>query len=86
MVIASGTSERHVESLARNVLSTLASNGYGVQGIEGIPGNEWILVDAGDVIVHIFQPEMRGQYNLEKMWSHQFSDEATSDTEFDLVS
>jgi len=73
LVVCTGTSERHVEGLAKGVMLTLEANGFGVQGIEGIPGNEWVLVDAGDVIVHVFLPELRGQYNLEKVWAVDFS-------------
>lgn len=73
LVVCTGTSDRHVEALAKGVMNTLEANDFGVQGIEGIPGNEWVLVDAGDVIVHVFLPELRGQYNLEKMWAVEFT-------------
>lgn len=73
LVVCTGTSDRHVEALAKGVMHTLEANDFGVQGIEGIPGNEWVLVDAGDVIVHVFLPELRGQYNLEKMWAVEFT-------------
>lgn len=69
MVVASGRSNRHVGSIADSV--TEALNKAGVKGIrsEGQPHCDWVLLDAGDVIVHIFRPEVRSFYGLEKMWS-----------------
>lgn len=69
MVVASGRSNRHVGSIADNV--TEALNKAGAKGIrsEGQPHCDWVLLDAGDVIVHIFRPEVRSFYGLEKMWS-----------------
>jgi len=69
MIVASGTSSRHVASLADAVVSALEAAGYEHVPVEGKDGCEWVLVDAGDVIVHLFKPEMRSHYNLEKMWS-----------------
>lgn len=69
MVIASGTSARHVLSLADKVSEALKKAGYKHIPVEGKESCEWVLVDAGDIIVHLFKPEVRNHYNLEKMWS-----------------
>lgn len=69
MVIASGTSARHVSSLSDAVVEALKGAGYEYVPVEGKESCEWVLVDAGDIVVHIFKPEMRAHYNLEKMWS-----------------
>lgn len=69
MVIASGTSARHVSALADNVIDALKGVGLSPIPVEGKDVAEWVLVDAGDVIVHLFHPEARERYNLEKMWS-----------------
>ena len=69
MVIASGTSSRHIGALADYVVSALKNAGYISVPTEGKESGDWILVDAGDVIIHIFKPETREYYNLEKMWS-----------------
>jgi ribosome-associated protein len=68
MVIASGRSNRHVGAIADHLLSALKDAGYGKVRVEGMPSADWVLVDADDVIVHIFRPEVRTFYNLEKMW------------------
>lgn len=67
MVVASGTSQRHVASLAEKVQQMLKSAGY-TSAAEGEEKADWILIDAFDVIVHIFKPEVRDFYNIEKMW------------------
>ena len=69
MIVASGTSQRHVGSLADCVVEALKKAGYKNVSVEGHAACEWVLVDAGNVVVHIFRPEVRGYYNLEKMWS-----------------
>lgn len=69
MIIASGTSARHAASLADRVVSMLKQAGFENVMIEGQETGDWVLVDAGDVVVHIFRPETRRYYNLEKMWS-----------------
>lgn len=69
MVVASGRSDRHVASIAERLLTDLKKAGYGKARVEGREAADWVLVDAGDVIVHIFKPEVRAFYNLEKMWS-----------------
>ena len=71
MVIASGTSQRHVGALADRVVETLKAAGYGRLSVEGRDSCDWVLVDAGNIIVHIFRPETRSYYNLEKMWSFE---------------
>ena len=69
MIIASGTSSRHIQSLSEQVLEKLKENGMINSKIEGKDSNEWKLVDGIDLIVHIFHPEKRKFYELEKIWS-----------------
>ena len=69
MIIASGTSSRHIQSLSEQVLEKLKDNGLNDSKIEGKDSSEWKLVDGIDLIVHIFHPEKRKFYELEKMWS-----------------
>ena len=69
MIIASGTSSRHIQALSEQVLEKLRDNGVENSKIEGKESNEWKLVDGIDLIVHIFHPEKRKFYELEKMWS-----------------
>ena len=69
MIIASGTSSRHIQSLSEQVLEKLRDNGVKDSKIEGKESSEWKLVDGVDLIVHIFHPEKRKFYELEKMWS-----------------
>lgn len=69
MIIASGTSRRHIATLADHVAEHLKEVGYPPLSVEGKELGDWVLVDAGDIIVHIFRPEVREQYNLEKMWA-----------------
>ena len=69
MIIASGTSSRHIQSLSEQVLDELKNSGLKDSKIEGKDSSEWKLVDAIDIIIHIFHPEKRKFYNLEKMWS-----------------
>ena len=69
MIIASGTSSRHIQSLSEQVLEKLKNNGVIDSKIEGKESGEWKLVDGIDLIVHIFHPEKRKFYELEKMWS-----------------
>jgi ribosome-associated protein len=68
MVVTSGRSQRHVGSIADRVLKDLAKAGLRGARVEGMPHCDWVLIDAGDVIVHVFRPEVRAFYNLEKMW------------------
>ena len=69
MIIASGTSSRHIQALSEQVLEKFKNNGLQESKIEGKESNEWKLVDGIDLIVHIFHPEKRKFYELEKMWS-----------------
>ena len=69
MIIASGTSSRHIQSLSEQVLDKLKDNGIKDSKIEGKDSNEWKLVDGIDLIIHIFHPEKRKFYELEKIWS-----------------
>ena len=69
MIIASGTSSRHIQALSEQVLEMLKNNGIKNSKIEGIDSSEWKLVDGIDIIVHIFHPEKRKFYELEKIWS-----------------
>jgi ribosome-associated protein len=69
MVVTSGRSNRHVGSVADRVVKALHEAGLAGIRVEGMPHCDWVLIDAGDVIVHVFRPEVRTFYNLEKMWS-----------------
>lgn len=68
MVIASGRSSRQVSAMADHLITTLKTLGLGRVAVEGQAQADWVLLDAGDVIVHLFRPEIRSFYNLEKMW------------------
>ena len=69
MAVATGRSNTHVGAIAERVIKACKEIGVAAPRVEGMPNNDWVLVDAGDVIVHIFRPEVRLFYNLEKMWS-----------------
>jgi len=69
MIVASGRGARHVTSLANTVVDALEQTGERHVAAEGQETGEWVLIDAGNIVVHIFQPETRTHYNLEKMWS-----------------
>ncbi len=68
MVIASGRSNRHVAAVADHLLTALKDAGFGNARVEGKASADWVLIDTGDIIVHVFRPEVRTFYNLEKMW------------------
>ena len=68
LVVASGTSQRHVGSMAEHLRAELKKTGMLTVAIEGMPQCDWVLVDGGDVVVHLFRPEVREFYNIEKMW------------------
>jgi ribosome-associated protein len=69
MVVASGRSDRHVGAIADQIHQKLKDAGFGRTRVEGQPQCDWVLVDIGDIIVHVFRPEVREFYNLEKMWA-----------------
>lgn len=69
MVVASGRSQRHVASVAENVVKDVEQSGIPRVRVEGMRQADWVLIDSGDVIVHVFRPETREFYNLEKMWA-----------------
>ncbi len=77
MVIASGRSTRQVASMATKLAEKLKSELHRTPRIEGLPVADWVLIDAGDVIVHLFRPEVRSFYNLERMWA--FGDAGAAD-------
>jgi ribosome-associated protein len=76
MVVTSGRSNRHVAAVADQVMKAMRDNGFGKPRVEGLPHADWVLVDGGDVIVHIFRPEVREFYNIEKMWQADFAADA----------
>ena len=69
MIVTSGRANRHVGAIAENVLKALKENGQKNLHIEGLPNCDWVLIDSGDVIVHVFRPEVREFYNLERLWT-----------------
>ncbi len=69
MIVASGRSHRHVGALADRLIDDLREKGVHPARVEGLPHCDWVLVDLGDVLVHLFRPEVRGFYALEKMWA-----------------
>jgi ribosome-associated protein len=76
MLIATGRSQRQVMALAQRVTEGLKEAGCKSVGVEGMRHGEWVLIDAGDVVVHLFRPETRAYYNLEKMWGETLSEAA----------
>lgn len=69
LIVASADSARQVKALARHVRDKLKEGGADIIGVEGEEAGEWVLVDAGDVVVHVMQPAVRAYYNLEELWS-----------------
>lgn len=74
MVLVSGTSNRHVRALVNQVVEMVKEEGVNPIGIEGTETNEWVLVDLGDVLVHVMQPDARKFYDLERLWTEIPSD------------
>jgi ribosome-associated protein len=68
-VVASGRSNRHVGAIVEQLEQKLKQAGFGDLRVEGMPQCDWVLLDARDIVVHIFRPEVRSSYNLEKLWS-----------------
>ncbi len=77
MVVASGRSSRHVSAICEHLLSDLKDDGFGGARVEGLEAGDWVLIDTGDIIIHVFRPEIRAFYNLEKMWAAPDLDEET---------
>lgn len=71
MVVASGRSSRQVAAMAQKLGEKVKQAGFGPVRIEGLPQADWVLIDCGDVVVHLFRPEVRSFYNLERMWSFE---------------
>ena len=69
MVVTSGRANRHVGAIAENVTKGLKETGIKSIHVEGLPNCDWVLIDSGDVIVHVFRPEVREFYNLERLWT-----------------
>lgn len=69
MVVASGRSSRHVNAVCDQLLRALKAVGMGTSRVEGLNSGDWVLIDCGDVIVHVFRPEVREFYALEKIWN-----------------
>lgn len=69
IIVASGTSSRHVKSLAQNAMLDLKSQGYTALGIEGLDTGDWVLVDFGDIVLHVMQTQTREFYDLERLWT-----------------
>lgn len=77
MIVASGRSHRHVAAVAEHLIRALKDAGLGNARVEGLSGADWVLIDAGDIIVHVFRPEVREFYNIEKMWQTPDLEEET---------
>ncbi len=75
MVVASGRSHRHVAAVADHLIKALKEAGHGNARVEGLSGADWVLIDANDVIVHLFRPEVREFYGLERMWANDAVEE-----------
>ena len=69
MLVASGRSHRHVAAICDHLTRALKDAGYGPVRVEGLQAADWVLIDTGDVIVHVFRPEVREFYGIEKMWA-----------------
>lgn len=76
MVVASGRSNRHVAAICDHLTTDLKDEGFGSARVEGLETGDWVLIDTGDIIVHVFRPEVREFYNIEKMWAAEFGSDA----------
>lgn len=83
MLIASGTSTRHVAALAQNVVEKAKAAGLAPRGVEGGDNADWVLVDLGDIVVHVMLPEARTLYDLERLWADLPSDGFKADESFE---
>lgn len=81
MVVASGTSKRHVMSVAQEVLDKVKEQGIKPVGIEGQGVGDWVLVDLGDVVVHVMMPDARSFYDIERLWSFDADSEVAADAD-----
>jgi ribosome-associated protein len=77
MIVVSGRSNRHVTAIAEHLTDDLKAEGFGNAKVEGLDTGDWVLIDTGDIIVHIFRPEIREFYNIEKMWAAPDLEEGT---------
>lgn len=77
MVVVSGRSNRHVTAIADHLISDIKGEGLGTPRVEGLESGDWVLIDTGDVIIHVFRPEVREFYNIEKMWAAPDLEEGT---------
>jgi ribosome-associated protein len=69
MIVVTGRSTRHVMAICEHLVTDMKGEGMGNARVEGLDAGDWVLIDAGDVIVHVFRPEVREFYNIEKMWA-----------------
>lgn len=77
MVVVSGRSNRHVSAICEHLISDMKDEGFGHSRVEGLEAGDWVVIDAGDVIIHVFRPEVRAFYNIEKMWAAPDIEEET---------
>lgn len=77
MVVVSGRSNRHVAAICDHLITDLKDEGFGSARVEGLETGDWVLIDTGDIIVHVFRPEVREFYNIEKMWAAPDMEEGT---------
>ena len=75
MIFSTGNSSRHVRSIADKIAENIKKEGYPILGIEGYEGSQWVLIDLGNIMVHIMLAETREFYKLEDLWSHDFREE-----------